>query len=298
MKKQTKKAPAKAKAPARKPTQLDRIEARLKGMEERIHASITERGPLLENIQRDLCAVRERIDAQRMEGYALAQAKVDREQHTPKPQGLQPGDYTDASKETADALTAMGLETLSRNTYQQAGGRYWWDGYRIANTSSYGQTYLTPSDFLARAAVTAKELGLEPEKAEAWVPKVGDWVVVGPVVKGRTGSAVDWPKHPLKVTDVTTSLGDLVCYLDEPGRRAIACDRVRPATDAEITAHLAKLEAAKPVTFGTWVDYRGKNCRTIADNADHLGVYPLYSNADRIVFRAKRSEFTVLDPQP
>jgi hypothetical protein len=115
---------------------------------------------------------------------------------TDAPIGLQSGDYCDASKEVADALTAMDFKwhdddrartdvyqfiqwigkkntCLTKNTMVNC---------RLYNRSQY--THLTPSEFLRRAAVTAKELGLQPVVEEPL--KAGDLVeVIGSTIEGN-----------------------------------------------------------------------------------------------------------------
>ena len=75
-------------------------------------------------------------------------------------QGLEPGDYTDASKEVADALTAMGWEWYS--TYMDLAffGSAEWENGTIINHKDKDVNLLSQAEFLSRAAVTAKALGL------------------------------------------------------------------------------------------------------------------------------------------
>ena len=94
-------------------------------------------------------------------------------------QGLEPGDYTDASKEGADALTAMGCITDHANGYEWI---KWYGGPAIhfgdiEKAACHGK-YYPPAEFLARAAVTAKALGLVAKKEEPWKPEVGELVVL------------------------------------------------------------------------------------------------------------------------
>ena len=93
-------------------------------------------------------------------------------------QGLEPGDYTDASKEVADALTAMGWEWWDDDRHKEKYIRFGQNSAKgkMVNINLMGATcHLTPAEFLSRAAVTAKEIGLVPVM-EKWVPAPGEWV--------------------------------------------------------------------------------------------------------------------------
>ena len=82
-------------------------------------------------------------------------------------QGLEDGDYTDASKEVADALTAMGYEWVDTDRFNFS----YITWHPEPSSSLYGKVVsspgrqdnkLTNADFLSRARVTAKKLGLVP----------------------------------------------------------------------------------------------------------------------------------------
>jgi hypothetical protein len=78
-------------------------------------------------------------------------------------QGLQPGDYCDASKDMADELTAMGLPTLSKYSLTSIYRFILWDDCTLQNSNGvFALTKLDAPTFLSRARVTAKELGLKP----------------------------------------------------------------------------------------------------------------------------------------
>ena len=79
-------------------------------------------------------------------------------------QALQPGDYTDASKEVADALTAMGFNWADddrTNLPYIRWGMTLFSG-KMVNVDNPSNNRLSPSEFLSRAAVTVKEIGLVP----------------------------------------------------------------------------------------------------------------------------------------
>jgi hypothetical protein len=107
---------------------------------------------------------------------AIAALKAKIEGPVEAPQGLQAGDYCDASKEVADALTAMGLRIWGMGLDKKY---YVWDGQDkdiVPLNSLYAaDTHLHAHTFLARARVTAAKLGLKAP--EPWTPKFGDRVM-------------------------------------------------------------------------------------------------------------------------
>jgi hypothetical protein len=124
-------------------TAIDRIVQRLTAIES--------------SLKTETRSISDRLDALRFEQYALSGAKED------APQGLQPGDYCDASKEVADELTAMGWKWYDedRNKWRVTGLYHG----SMLNTDSLGSVKgnkLDAQTFLSRARVTAKELGLKP----------------------------------------------------------------------------------------------------------------------------------------
>jgi hypothetical protein len=128
-------------------------------------------------------SVTERLDALRMERYALAQdTPIDPLMNNgivePQPASLQPGDYCDASKEVADELTAMGFKWADGDRWSRPFIRITPDGAALnfdVWKPELGYTHLDAPTFLSRARVTAKELGLKP--VEPWTPKFGDRVM-------------------------------------------------------------------------------------------------------------------------
>jgi hypothetical protein len=161
-----------------------------------------------------------------------------------EPQGLQPGDYCDASKEVADELTAMGWGWYGDGPGKSKACRYISQGemdpYCMKDHSDPLDTHLDAPTFLARARVTAKELGLKPAQEpqpDPWVPKVNDPVVfvsskdvthppdgVGYVRKVHR--RLDWSGG--RAVDVEFSSGLGPYWLSS----------IRPATLEEVAAHL------------------------------------------------------------
>ena len=93
-------------------------------------------------------------------------------------QGLEPGDYTDASKEVADALTAMGFKWGDGDRTECA-YIVWDDVYNmILNSTRHDENKLPQAEFLSRAAVTAKKLGLVAKEEEPWRPEINISITV------------------------------------------------------------------------------------------------------------------------
>jgi len=114
---------------------------------------------------------------------AIAALKAKIEKPVEVPQGLQAGDYCDASKEVADALTAMGFDWYMENFDATDLPCIVWAGDKWSHLSNLmfrscllkEFTHLDAPTFLARARVTAKELGLKAP--EPWTPRFGDRVM-------------------------------------------------------------------------------------------------------------------------
>lgn len=157
------------------PTQLDRIEDHFFSVIEGLSNDLSAIYDKLDQIQRDIDLLKS--------GSSFMQ-EVEQHRAQPEEQGLEDGDYCDASRELLADLWKMGFE--------KDPGRFrpfvnWHAKRRTMITHDVLTGYegrpfrqLTPADFLARARVTAKKLGLVPEepKAEPWVPKEGELVVV------------------------------------------------------------------------------------------------------------------------
>ena len=203
----------------------------------------------------------------------------------PQPVGLSPGDYTDASKETADALTAMGWGWFEgdHRVRKQIMLAYNMKMAHVGGISGDGSnTYLTPSEFLSRASVTAKEIGLVPV-VEKWVPKAGDWITAG------TGTLY-------KMLGVNGPDNWSLEYNGTAYGYNTNVKQYRPATDAEVQQHLAEQEARKPVEFGTRVEYEDDRGWHVACNeADKHGWWMIVKPSTRSVCSAKRHELTVIE---
>ena len=145
-----------------------------------------------------------------------------------------------------------------------------------------------------RAAVTAKALGLVPV-VERWVPDLGEIVVVtGPAgVMGTTkhiGEVGPIYKHNTVHSVDAWYLRHIDAWFD--------ASNIRPATDAEIAAHLAEQEAKKPVEFGTRVTHEGRQWRLACDSCDEVGKWTIArEDVYRVtaVKKVQRNEFTVID---
>ena len=197
-------------------------------------------------------------------------------------QGLEPGDYTEASKEVADALTAMGWEWDDKDRYDHSHILVGWYGLgSMRNTgkpSDANHTHHPPADFLSRARVTAKRLGLVPKEEqprEEWRPEVHDWVVWN--CKPER-SVTHPPVGPHQVTELDG--GQMkIDRKDGLGIGWYWVPDFRPATAEEIAVHGAKLKAKEEadklskLKFGTPITYQG-------EKAFYIG---LYSTCHRIM---------------
>jgi len=278
---------SKTKKPAtavrRKPTQLDRIEetagtfhhtvtTALRNFDKRI----TEQGKVLDSICGSLALdMGDRLkshadmlhkiqsDLSLMKSGASFMQELDRV--AKEEQGLEDGDYTDASKEVADALTAMGYDwydadrdSLQYITWSKHEAHL---GLMVNMHGKRGDyAHRTNADFLSRARVTAKKLGLVPreEPKEEW--KVGDWVVCDKSHSKDHNSDPYWTSNMEDYVGVPMQV-EAVCeeYINAGGSFAYHPSWLRPATPAEIADHEAKLKAKEEeqklarLTFGTQV---------------------------------------------
>ena len=191
-------------------------------------------------------------------------------------QGLEPGDYTDASKDVADALTAMGFKWWDehRNFYNSV---QFGMGHKMVNCYKSvinGTRYITPSAFLSRAAVTAKAIGLVEVEPKPWKPEVGELVV----------SIYDI-HQPHQVYKWGAAAAD-------------TDDEVRPPTPEEVAKYHADIEAAKPIVpYVTRVMCDGYEWRVIC-GMDQLKRYRIHRIEGEFEYcvSVQRHEFTVIDP--
>lgn len=155
-----------------------------------------------------------------------------------KPKGLQPGDYTDATKEVADALTAMGYLWLDKDRdrfrFIEWGSHEFHKG-NMVNRDGPGLACYCTAEFLRRAEVTAKELGLKPVKPEPWKPGDGVVCIDGFAPALPTG-------HAFKVLRVDSDYTH-VTRVDTETSGGYHHNRFRPATPEEIA------EATKPKPY-------------------------------------------------
>lgn len=211
-------------------------------------------------------------------------------------QGLEPGDYTDASKEVADELTAMGYGWWHDNfedttiTCIAWGGDRWHHLHNLMfRTMGCDGIYYHRPEFLSRARVTAKRLRLVPVEPKPWKPEVGGYATC--VDAGQTGGQLsDGTTYEIqKVGDVDITVrrldGNLGSYFK---------NRFRPATPEEVAKHKEEQELAKPILpYETRVMWEGDEC-TVLHGPDVQGYYLLHALGTAETITAKRHEFTVL----
>lgn len=174
MAKTTSKNKKPATAGRRKPTQLDRIEKMLDnvwGVMEKNTIGLKDVGQRLRTIDvettRHLVAIQ--ADLSLLKSGASFMQELYRATQQEE-QGLEDGDYTDASKEVADALTAMGWSDFPGMKSEWR----WFEWYKpydaiapvLIRTGIAGTTPKTNAEFLSRARVTAKKLGKAKEEEQ------------------------------------------------------------------------------------------------------------------------------------
>lgn len=228
----------------------------------------------------------------------------------PQPEGLQPGDYTDASKEVADALTAMGFKPMTGTTYLHNFIGWAHGGVIEARGGLIAKGYITPSTFLSRAAVTAKEIGLVPV-VEKWVPKVGDYFVV--VKNSDPGGWPQW-NHMGRMDALIGTVRRVEGFQPESrlGTKTVGCGEwdwkvsdLRPATEAEIAAHLAEQEARAnaeklaKLKFGVHVVHLGRECVALQPAImNRVDIAKLNAAGKHYFENVHIDDITVIDPQP
>lgn len=198
----SRRAKSKTPAPKKKPTQLDRIEKSIGLIESKL-TTLNAWETLNEAMSNDKLA-----------SPTVAVEEI-------KPQGLNRGDYTLASHEVAETLTAMGWPWGDKDRTEWEFVEYDHRYKNMLNTLPKGDTEYTPAEFLARAAITAKELGLKEAhearlKAEAQAAEDAK-LVFGARVKWNDNSPhtvlgrsphdpIYWllwcPKFPVQVQEV------------------------------------------------------------------------------------------------
>ena len=208
-------------------------------------------------------------------------------------QGLEPGDYTDASKEVADALTAMGFKWGDGDRTECA-YIVWDDVYNmILNSTRHDENKLPQAEFLSRAAVTAKKLGLVAKEEEPWKPEVGELAVC---------ECGDFPE-----TCPRGTIGPVICLYPNGaidmvglngGSRHMFVKEYRQPTPEEVAKYHADQEAAKPIVpYVTRVMCDGYKWRVIC-GMDQLKRYRIHRIEGEFEYcvSVQRHEFTVIDP--
>jgi hypothetical protein len=215
-------------------------------------------------------------------------------------QGLEPGDYTDASKEVADALTAMGFKMMWAAYTEYPFISFNERVNEVFRTRHENTVKLTPAEFLSRAAVTAKEVGLVPavekwvpKEEEPWKPEVGELVVC---------ECDDFPE-----TCPRGTIGPVICLypngaidtvgLNGASRHMYPKERRKP-TPEEVAKYHADKEAAKPIgPYVTRVMCDGYEWRVIC-GMDQLKRYRIHRIEGEFEYcvSVQRHEFTVIDP--
>jgi len=260
--------------------------------------TMAERVKHIERMVEDQCefivdtrmAVMERLD--NIERLLATPQDVTGSPVTIQEQGLQAGDYTEASKEVADALTAMGFKWLDGDRTECA-YIVWDDVYNmILNSTRHDENKLPQAEFLSRAAVTAKKLGLVAKEEEPWKPEVGELAkVTGPNCVG--GSDI----HPIGTVHPVKEVGGMVCIQSSWGQIWYYLTSIGKPTPEEVAKYHADKEAAKPIVpYVTRVMCDGYEWRVIC-GMDQLKRYRIHRIEGEFEYcvSVQRHEFTVID---
>jgi hypothetical protein len=208
-------------------------------------------------------------------------------------QGLEPGDYTDASKEVADALSGYQWLDVDRCRLRYIEwGRHMCHKGMMVNKDGKGHAHYPQAEFLSRAAVTAKKLGLVAKEEEPWKPEVGELVVC---------ECDDFPE-----TCPRGTIGPVICLypngaidtvgLNGASRHMYPKERRKP-TPEEVAKYHADKEAAKPIgPYVTRVMCDGYEWRVIC-GMDQLKRYRIHRIEGEFEYcvSVQRHEFTVID---
>jgi hypothetical protein len=208
-------------------------------------------------------------------------------------QGLEPGDYTDASKEVADALSGYQWLDVDRCRLRYIEwGRHMCHKGMMVNKDGKGHAHYPQAEFLARAAVTAKKLGLVAKEEEPWKPEVGELVVC---------ECDDFPE-----TCPRGTIGPVICLYPngaidmvglKGGSRHMYPKERRKPTPEEVAKYHADKEAAKPIgPYVTRVMCDGYEWRVIC-GMDQLKRYRIHRIEGEFEYcvSVQRHEFTVID---
>jgi hypothetical protein len=209
-------------------------------------------------------------------------------------QGLEPGDYTDASNEVADALSGYQWLDVDRCRLRYIEwGRHMCHKGMMVNKDGKGHAHYPQAEFLSRASVTAKAIGLVAKEEEPWKPEVGELVVC---------ECDDFPE-----TCPRGTIGPVICLypngaidtvgLNGASRHMYPKERRKP-TPEEVAKYHADIEAAKPIVpYVTRVMCDGYEWRVIC-GMDQLKRYRIHRIEGEFEYcvSVQRHEFTVIDP--
>ena len=211
-------------------------------------------------------------------------------------QGLEPGDYTDAYKEVADALTAMNLPTLSERSLTGF-SKVVWSGSQLQGDEclpgAENRTHHPQAEFISRASVTAKALGLVAKDEEPWRPEVGDWAVV------TERSCFFDAGHIDKVLRIDENGDVYLPHRQYPYGACVTKHRVGKPTPEEVAKYHADQEAAKPIVpYVTRVMYGDEEYLAASSKPNTRGRYRLVPKNEGLIVcvMAERGQFTVIDP--
>jgi hypothetical protein len=209
-------------------------------------------------------------------------------------QGLEPGDYTDASKEVADALSGYQWLDVDRCRLRYIEwGRHMCHKGMMVNKDGKGHAHYPQAEFLSRASVTAKAIGLVAKEEEPWKPEVGELVVC---------ECDDFPE-----TCPRGTIGPVICLYPngaidmvglKGGSRHMYPKERRKPTPEDVAKYHADIEAAKPIVpYVTRVMCDGYEWRVIC-GMDQLKRYRIHRIEGEFEYcvSVQRHEFTVIDP--
>lgn len=221
-------------------------------------------------------------------------------------QGLEPGDYCSGTpeelKQVADELKAMGHKMWNRIVSHRYIAWDEKDCNFVASNLTLGLHYPRP-EFLSRARVTAKRLGLVPVEAKKWKPEVGSFVKFLPETwqKGEYEGVVRVNRGPDEEghfwTAPTSEYKRGICFAAEHAEPATPEEEAKYHADQEAaaTAAQAAAEAAKPIVpYVTRVMYDGEEWRVIQVVERTTHPYGLHSAKHGIDWVA-RDWFKVID---
>lgn len=163
----------------------------------------------------------------------------------------------------------------------------------MVNKDGKGHAHYPQAEFLARAAVTAKKLGLVAKEEEPWKPEVGELAkVTGPNCVG--GSDI----HPIGTVHLVKEVDGMVCIQSSWGQIWYYLTSIGKPTPEDVAKYHADKEAAKPIgPYVTRVMCDGYEWRVIC-GMDQLKRYRIHRIEGEFEYcvSVQRHEFTVIDP--